>query len=59
LRRIGLAQCGRATWKQGIPVYAKEGAAAFEAWLQDRGVKNIQALNALLAKANSWESFGA
>lgn len=51
--------CGRATWKQGIPVYAKEGAAAFEAWLQDRGVKNIQALNALLAKANSWESFGA
>src|SRR5690242_443081 len=25
--------CGRATWKDGIPVYAKRGAAAFEQWL--------------------------
>lgn len=46
--------CGRATWKGGIPVYAREGADAFEAWLRDQGVKNIQALNALLEKANPW-----
>ncbi len=43
--------CGRATWKEGIPVYAKEGAKALENWLRDRGVKNIQALNAVLEKA--------
>ena len=47
--------CGRATWKEGIPVYAKEGAKALEAWLLDRGVKNIQALNAVLEKsAKPW-----
>ena len=49
--------CGRATWKDGIPVYAKEGAKALEAWMLDRGVKNIQALNAVLAKgAKPWHS---
>ena len=43
--------CGRATWKEGIPVYGKQGAKALEDWLRDRGVKNIQALNAILDKA--------
>ncbi len=42
--------CGRATWKDGIVVYAKEGAKAFHAWMLDRGVKNIQALNAVVEK---------
>ena len=42
--------CGRATWKEGIPVYAKSGAKALEKWLSDRGVQNIQALNAILDK---------
>jgi tagatose 1,6-diphosphate aldolase len=42
--------CGRATWKEGIPVYAKQGIKALEDWLLDRGVKNIQALNAVLEK---------
>jgi len=47
--------CGRATWKEGIPVYAKQGVKALEDWLQDRGVKNIQALNATLDKcAKGW-----
>lgn len=47
--------CGRATWQDGIPVYAKEGAAALEAWLEDRGVKNITRLNETLAKgAKPW-----
>lgn len=49
--------CGRATWKEGIPVYAKEGVKALEAWLKDRGVKNIQALNAVLDKgASPWHA---
>ncbi|MBI4412279.1 MAG: tagatose 1,6-diphosphate aldolase [Deltaproteobacteria bacterium] len=47
--------CGRATWKEGIPVYAKSGVAALEDWLSDRGVQNIQALNKVLEKgAKPW-----
>jgi len=47
--------CGRATWQAGVPVYAKEGQAALERWLEDRGVKNIQALNEVLDKgAKPW-----
>jgi len=47
--------CGRATWKDGIPVFAKGGPKALEAWLLDRGVQNIQALNETLAKgAQAW-----
>lgn len=50
--------CGRATWQDGIPVYAKQGSAALEAWLGDRGVQNIQALNEILAKgAKPWWAF--
>ena len=46
--------CGRATWKDGIAVYAKGGAKAFEAWLNDQGVKNIQNVNHSLEAAHSW-----
>jgi tagatose 1,6-diphosphate aldolase len=40
--------CGRATWQDAIPIYAKEGGGALEGWLEDRGVQNIEALNAIL-----------
>jgi tagatose 1,6-diphosphate aldolase len=52
--------CGRATWKDGIPVYAKEGGPAFERWLEDRGVKNITMLNEVLRKAATpwWSVYG-
>src|SRR5437016_11428619 len=46
--------CGRATWKEGIPVYAKQGAKAFEQWLQTEGVKNINNVNESLKAATSW-----
>ena len=46
--------CGRATWKDGIPIYAKQGAAAFEAWLKDEGVRNIENVNRSLQAAHSW-----
>jgi tagatose 1,6-diphosphate aldolase len=47
--------CGRATWQDGIPVYGQQGAGALEAWLEDRGVKNITALNQVLAQgAKPW-----
>ena len=46
--------CGRATWKNGIPVYAKQGAKALEDWLSDEGVKNIQAVNEAIRSAKPW-----
>lgn len=50
--------CGRATWQDGIPAYGSGGAEALRAWLQDRGVQNIEALNAVLAKgAQPWWDF--
>ena len=48
--------CGRATWKEGIPVYAKQGADAFRKWLEDEGVKNINNVNDRLKAATSWHS---
>jgi tagatose 1,6-diphosphate aldolase len=49
--------CGRATWQDGVAIFARRGVAAFEEWLADQGVKNIDALNAALANAGSWYSF--
>jgi len=49
--------CGRATWKEGIPVYAKQGAKALEDWLKDQGVKNINNVNSKLTAAKPWYSF--
>jgi tagatose 1,6-diphosphate aldolase len=46
--------CGRATWKDGIPIYAKQGAKAFEDWLNTEGVKNIENVNTALLPAHSW-----
>ena len=46
--------CGRATWKDGIPVYAKQGAAAFRNWLETEGVNNIKNVNSRLKAATSW-----
>lgn len=46
--------CGRATWKDGIPVYAKQGVKALEDWLSGEGVKNINAVNDALRSAKPW-----
>jgi tagatose 1,6-diphosphate aldolase len=46
--------CGRATWKDGIPVYAKQGGDAFRKWLESEGVKNIENVNARLKAATPW-----
>jgi len=48
--------CGRATWKDGIPVYAQQGPQAFRKWLEDQGVKNINNVNERLKAATSWHS---
>lgn len=49
--------CGRATWKEGIPVYAKQGVKALEDWLNDQGVMNIKNVNQRLAAAKPWFAF--
>jgi tagatose 1,6-diphosphate aldolase len=52
--------CGRATWKDGIPVYGKEGGKAFRQWLENEGVKNINNVNSRLKAARPWfEFYGA
>ncbi len=49
--------CGRATWKDAIPVYAQHGEKALEDWLGDQGVKNIQNVNSRLKEAKPWFAF--
>jgi tagatose 1,6-diphosphate aldolase len=46
--------CGRATWKDGMPIYATKGVKALEEWLSTEGVKNINAVNAALKGATPW-----
>jgi tagatose 1,6-diphosphate aldolase len=46
--------CGRATWKDGMPIYAKQGVKALEDWLSTEGVKNIEAVNAATTTAKPW-----
>ena len=52
--------CGRATWKDGIPIFAKQGAQAFRDWLETTGVENINNVNKGLKAASPWYlKFGA
>jgi tagatose 1,6-diphosphate aldolase len=52
--------CGRATWKDGVPVYAKQGVKALEDWLSDQGIKNINAVNSAIKSAKPWHvKYGA
>src|SRR5271154_2339783 len=46
--------CGRATWKDGIPIFAKHGAQAFRDWLESTGVVNIENVNQGLKAASPW-----
>lgn len=48
--------CGRATWKDGVPVYGKQGVAALEDWLSTEGVKNINAVNEAIKPAQPWRA---
>ena len=48
--------CGRATWKDGIPIFAEKGAQAFRQWLETEGVKNINNVNNALKAATPWYS---
>ena len=48
--------CGRATWANGVEVFAKEGEKATVEWLDTVGRKNIEELNEVVEKtATSWK----
>ncbi|OFS30232.1 tagatose-bisphosphate aldolase [Abiotrophia sp. HMSC24B09] len=47
--------CGRATWKDAVPIFASEGDQACRDWLESQGKANIEALNQVLAcTATPW-----
>ncbi len=49
--------CGRATWKDSVEVFVKEGEEATRAWLQTTGKANMDDLNKALADtATSWHA---
>jgi tagatose 1,6-diphosphate aldolase len=50
--------CGRATWKDGIEIYAREGIAALEGWLGGEGAANLHRVNERLRRACPWASLG-
>ncbi len=45
---------GRATWQDGVPVYAKHGAEALESWLNTSGMQNVKDINRVLERAHPW-----
>ncbi|HVC00097.1 MAG TPA: tagatose 1,6-diphosphate aldolase [Candidatus Dormibacteraeota bacterium] len=49
--------CGRATWQDGIAVYARQGAKALEEWLKGEGVRNIERVNKAIEAAKPWYGF--
>ena len=47
--------CGRATWQDGVGVFARNGRAALDRWLETEGVRNITAVNECLRAAAPWQ----
>lgn len=45
---------GRATWQDGVPIYAKQGSAALEEWLNTTGAQNVKNVNRVLEHARPW-----
>jgi tagatose 1,6-diphosphate aldolase len=46
--------CGRATWKDGVDIFVKNGTHALEDWLGSEGVRNIENVNKGLGSATPW-----
>ncbi|HEY4358511.1 MAG TPA: tagatose 1,6-diphosphate aldolase [Acidobacteriaceae bacterium] len=52
--------CGRATWQDGVSAFVSGGRDAFQDWLRNEGIANIEALNQLIAAATPWhQALGA
>jgi tagatose 1,6-diphosphate aldolase len=52
--------CGRATWHEGISVFANKGIPALEHWLEEPGTQKIQTINNVLARCATpwWDVYG-
>ena len=49
--------CGRATWKNAVPEFVKNGRQSAQEWLNTKGIENINSLNKVLEDtATSWTS---
>ena len=47
--------CGRATWQEGVPIFGRDGIDGLTAWLENEGVRNINAVNTAVARgAKPW-----
>jgi tagatose 1,6-diphosphate aldolase len=46
--------CGRATWKDGVEIFVKQGPHALQDWLGREGVRNIENVNKCLGTATPW-----
>lgn len=48
--------CGRATWKDSVSIFGRDGEAAGKQWLQQQGKTNVEELNEVLKQtATSWK----
>jgi tagatose 1,6-diphosphate aldolase len=50
--------CGRATWKDGVEIFVKQGLRALQDWLGREGVRNIENVNQCLGSATPWFDAG-
>jgi tagatose 1,6-diphosphate aldolase len=50
--------CGRATWKDGVEIFVKQGLTALQDWLGREGVGNIENVNKCLGAAIPWFDAG-
>jgi tagatose 1,6-diphosphate aldolase len=48
--------CGRATWQEGVAVFAQQGSRALEEWLHTTGRDNITRVNVALKAAQPWHA---
>lgn len=46
--------CGRATWKDSVSVFVKQGVQALEEWLETKGAENVKNVNRVLQAAYPW-----
>jgi len=46
--------CGRATWKDGVGIFVRDGVNALQEWLETEGVRNIRNINESLKAATPW-----
>jgi len=46
--------CGRATWKDGVEIFVKQGSHALQDWLGREGVRNIENVNQCLGSSTPW-----